>query len=179
MGKTLSDNVSQGLRSAAQALGAITAMAYISPKLTVVMLAVVPPVTLGAWTYGRYVRVRSLRGVGRGLCRNAPHALRGGPPPTLSQGLSKEVQDLLGRATELADERLANVRTVRWFGAEAREEAAYAERVDFAYNGAVRRALANAIFFGSVDFGVKMSMLGVLYVGGHMVQDGAMTVGEV
>lgn len=69
MGKTLSDNVSQGLRSAAQALGAITAMAYISPKLTVVMLAVVPPVSLGAWTYGRYVRVRGLRGPRGGVGR--------------------------------------------------------------------------------------------------------------
>lgn len=37
-------------------LTSVAAMVYISAKLTMVMLAVVPPVSIGAVIYGRYLR---------------------------------------------------------------------------------------------------------------------------
>ncbi len=52
----VSVNVSMGLRHGAMAIGGIGLLFYISPILTALMLAVVPPVALGAVVYGRRVR---------------------------------------------------------------------------------------------------------------------------
>ncbi|CAI5739467.1 unnamed protein product [Peronospora farinosa] len=127
IGKVLSDNVAGGLRSSGQALGSITMIFITCPQLAVIMLSVVPPIALGAVSYGRYVKK-----------------------------LTAEVQTQLSEATEVAEEKLSNIRVL-----------------------ARKRSLASATFFGGVDFGVKLSMLGVLGYGGQMVVDGLLTSGEL
>lgn len=150
IGKVLSDNVSQGLRSAGQALASVTMLFITCPKLGMVMLATVPPLALGAVSYGRYVKT-----------------------------LTTTVQKQLSEATEIAEEKLANVRVVRWFAKEDDEIQMHSAKVDEVLDLARKRSMASALFFGSVDFSVKMSMLGVLGYGGSMVLDGTLTSGEL
>ncbi|CAI5717206.1 unnamed protein product [Hyaloperonospora brassicae] len=150
IGKVLSDNTASGLRSAGQALGSITMIFVTCPQLAMVMLSVVPPIALGAVSYGRYVKK-----------------------------LTKEVQTQLSEATEVAEEKLSNIRVVRWFAKEPHEVQAYGKKVDGALALARKRSLASATFFGGVDFGVKMSMVGVLGYGGQMVVEGSLTSGEL
>ncbi|KAI9916944.1 hypothetical protein PsorP6_017155 [Peronosclerospora sorghi] len=150
IGKVLSDNVASGLRSAGQALGSITMMFVTCPHLAMVMLSVVPPIALGAVSYGRYVKQ-----------------------------LTMEVQTHLSEATQVAEEKLSNIRVVRSFAKETHEIEAYRKKVDDVLALARKRSLASATFFGGVDFGVKMSMLGVLGYGGQMVTDGLLTSGDL
>ncbi|KAE9197305.1 hypothetical protein PF004_g19868 [Phytophthora fragariae] len=150
IGKVLSDNVASGLRSTGQALGSITMIFVTCPQLAMVMLSVVPPIALGAVSYGRYVKK-----------------------------LTTKVQTQLSEATEVAEEKLGNIRVVRWFAKEPHEVEAHRGKVDEVLALARKRSLASATFFGGVDFGVKMSTLGVLGYGGQMVMDGLLTSGDL
>ncbi|CEG49965.1 atp-binding cassette sub-family b member mitochondrial [Plasmopara halstedii] len=150
IGKVLSDNVASGLRSTGQAFGSITMIVVTCPKLAMIMLSVVPPIALGAMSYGRYVKK-----------------------------LTTQVQTELSTATEVAEEKLGNMRVVRWFSKEAHEVETYRKKIDQVLDLARKRSLASATFFGGVDLGVKMCMLGVLGYGGQMVTDGLLTSGEL
>lgn len=150
IGKVLSDNVSNGLRSVGQGVGSVSMLFVTCPQLALVMLAIVPPLALGGVSYGRFVKT-----------------------------LTTQVQTQLSEATEIADEKLSNIRVVRWFAKEAHEIDVHKRKVDDVLALARKRSLASAAFFGGVDFAVKMSMLGVLGYGGQMVADGALTGGEL
>lgn len=55
VGMSISQNVSDGLRSAIQAAGGVGMMLYVSPALGVIGLSIVPAVTVFAIAFGRYV----------------------------------------------------------------------------------------------------------------------------
>ncbi|MBN1203702.1 MAG: ATP-binding cassette domain-containing protein [Myxococcaceae bacterium] len=147
---TVSSNVSMVLRNVAQALGGIGLLFYTSPVLTLVMLAVVPPVAVGAVIYGRRVRK-----------------------------LSREVQDALAASNEVASESLAGVRTVRSFAAEKNEIARYHQAVEKAFGLARRRILHSSTFMAVASFAGFAAAAAVLWYGGRLVLDGSMTVGEL
>jgi len=147
---TVSVNVSMALRSAAATFGGLAFLLWTSPQLTLLMLVVVPPVAIGGMLYGRRVR-----------------------------RLSRDVQDALARATEVAEESLAGIRTVRSFTAEKTEGDRYARRVDDAFGVARRRALVAARFLGIASFAGYCAAALVLWWGGHMVVAGEMSIGEL
>jgi ABC-type multidrug transport system fused ATPase/permease subunit len=65
------------------------------------------------------------------------------------------------------------------FAKEDFETHAHAKQLSRILELARKRSIASASFFGAVDFSVKMSMLAVLGIGGTMVADGNLTVGEL
>ncbi|XP_070279764.1 mitochondrial potassium channel ATP-binding subunit isoform X2 [Myotis yumanensis] len=85
--------ISQGLRSCTQVVGCLVSLSMLSTRLTLLMLVAMP----------------SLMGVGTLM----GSALR---------KLSRQCQEQIARATGVADEALGNVRTVRAFAMEQREE---------------------------------------------------------
>jgi len=137
---TVSANVSMVLRNGIQVLGALGMMLYTSPRLTLMMLAVVPPVALGAVAYGRRVRK-----------------------------LAREVQDALAQANEVAEESLAGIRTVRSFAAEELEAQRYHGAVYQSYELARRRAQVAATFMSAATTAGYGAMALVLWYGGHLV----------
>jgi ATP-binding cassette subfamily B protein len=147
---TVSVNISMLLRNLASTIGGVVLLLTISPALTGVMLAVVPPVAVGAVVYGRRVR-----------------------------RLSKAAQDALAEAGEVAEESLSSVRTVRAFAQEPREQARYAEAVDRALSAALRRIRNVAVFSGSAAFFGGGSVAAVLWAGGRMVVQGDLTTGQL
>ncbi|KAJ0408576.1 hypothetical protein ATCC90586_009597 [Pythium insidiosum] len=150
VGKVLSDSMSEGASSLAMALGSAAMLFAISPQLGTVMVVVVPPIGVAAMAYGDYV-----------------------------ERLTERVQTRLSSATVLAEEKLANIRAVRWFVREPQEVERYREQTDSVLQLARKRSLADALFFGGVDFSIKLGTLGVLVVGGQLVLDGSMTTGEL
>lgn len=78
-------------------IGGVMILLYLAPKLTAVTLTVLPPVALGGWFYGKYVK-----------------------------RLSRKVQDALGKTAQFAEERLGNIRTVKSFVQEEPEEKRFA-----------------------------------------------------
>ncbi|KAJ1534161.1 ATP-binding cassette sub- B member 10, mitochondrial [Nowakowskiella sp. JEL0078] len=159
VGKAITQNLSDGLRSTTTAVVGLGMMLYVNPFLTVdievknligTMMAIIPPVALGAIWYGRLIRV-----------------------------LSRQTQDAFSETSKVAEERLGNLRTVRAFSQEISEISRYANRVENIYNLAKREAYASGFFFGGMGLSGNLVMLSILWYGGSMVAAGDITVGEL
>merc|ERR1719427_1419519 len=125
-------------------------MFYMSPQLAMVGLGIVPPVSVYAIYMGRKVRA-----------------------------VSKELQDSLAASTELAEEKISNIRTVRVFAMEKREIAAYQQRVQAFLATAAREALVNAQFYGLTGLTGNMIIITTLYYGGTLVTQGDLSDGNL
>ena len=146
----LSSQISMTFRHVITALGGLVLLFFTSPRLTVVMLLVVPPVAIGAVAYGRKVRA-----------------------------LARRYQDALAEASHVAEESLSAIRTVRAFVAEDAERARYGRAVADSYGAARKRAFAGSTFMGAAAAGGYASMAAVLGYGGRLVARGEMTAGAL
>uniref|UniRef100_A0A3B3ZCF8 ATP-binding cassette sub-family B member 10, mitochondrial n=2 Tax=Periophthalmus magnuspinnatus TaxID=409849 RepID=A0A3B3ZCF8_9GOBI len=150
VGRSITDNMSDGLRAVAQAAAGVSMMFYVSPSLASFVLLIVPPVAVLAVIYGRYLR-----------------------------SISKKTQDALAQATQLAEERIGNIRTVRAFGKELSEVVTYSQRTDSVLSLAKKEAMLRAGFFGVTGLSGNIMILSVLYKGGLLMASQHMTVGEL
>ncbi|WP_163990592.1 ABC transporter ATP-binding protein [Pyxidicoccus caerfyrddinensis] len=147
---TVTANISMALRYTMQALGGVALLFYTSARLTGVMLAVIPAVIAGAVLYGRRVRV-----------------------------ISREVQDALAASSEVAEEDLSGIRTVRSFAAERNEVERYGVAVDRSFTLAKERTRQSSIFMGAVSIAGYGAIAAVLWYGGRLVVQGHLSVGAL
>jgi ABC-type multidrug transport system fused ATPase/permease subunit len=147
---TVSVNISQGLRSIVAVLGGVGLLFWTSVKLTFVMLLVVPPVALLAVHYGRRVR-----------------------------NLSKASQQALADATDVAQESLSSIRTVRAFTAERKEAKRFAEAVARSLDLAFSRTRFAAMFFGVSSIAAYVAGALVFWFGGRLVMQRELTPGAL
>ncbi|KAI8967937.1 P-loop containing nucleoside triphosphate hydrolase protein [Mycotypha africana] len=150
VGKSLTNNVSDGLRALATATAGSSMMLIVSPKLTGIMMLIVPPVALFAIVYGRYVKT-----------------------------LSRKTQTALSEITKVAEERISSIRTVQAFAKEEAEQERYKLRVQDVFKLAKKEALASGIFFGGAGLTGNLAVLAVLWYGGKMVMQNVITIGEL
>jgi ABC transporter fused permease/ATP-binding protein len=141
-------NISMLLRYAVQIIGCIGILFYTSWKLCLVMLSLVPPLVLGAVMYGMYVR-----------------------------SLSKAVQDALAKSSDVAEESLSNIRTVRSFGKESQHRETYASAIDESYRLAKKLAFANGIFGTVMIVAGNLAVVLVIWYGSNLVMRKELTVG--
>ncbi|KAI0276183.1 P-loop containing nucleoside triphosphate hydrolase protein [Russula aff. rugulosa BPL654] len=150
VGESVTQNLSDGLRAVVMSFAGLGAMLYISSHLTFLMLAIVPPISLGAVFYGRYLK-----------------------------RLSNKTQEALGDMTKVAQEALAALRTVQVFNAAPHEEKKFSERVERVLTLARREAIASGIFYGSTGWSGNVALLTLLGYGGTLVSNGQISVGEL
>ncbi|XP_042624846.1 ATP-binding cassette sub-family B member 10, mitochondrial-like [Cyprinus carpio] len=150
VGRCLTDNLSDGLRSLAQAGAGVGMMLYVSPSLAAFVLMVVPPIACLAVIFGKFLR-----------------------------SISRRTQDALAEATQLAEERISNIRTVRAFGKELTEVQKYSEKVDYIFELAKKEAVLSAGFYGVTGLSGNVIILSVLYKGGLLMASEAMTIGQL
>ncbi|BES92880.1 ATP-Hypothetical protein cassette subfamily B [Nesidiocoris tenuis] len=143
-------NISDGLRSLIMIGTGVSMMVYLSPILALVSLCVVPPVMIIAVFYGRYIR-----------------------------RMTTKTQDALADATQVAEERIGNIRTVKTFNKEEAEIKKYQEKMATVLDLASRQSLAMGLFYGMTGFSGNAIALIVLYTGGVMVSDNSLTVGSL
>jgi ATP-binding cassette subfamily B (MDR/TAP) protein 10 len=148
--KAATENLAQGVKRLLEGAGGLAILMWITPELTSVLALVLPPIALGGWAYGRYVK-----------------------------RLSRALQDRLGEATQFAEERLANVRTVRLFTQEPADADAYRLRTDAVRGLARRVGAAGGAFYASLSLTTNFALLGVMAYGGSLVTSGSMTVGDL
>lgn len=146
----VSVNISEALRAVTMVAAGIALLAWTSPGLTLLMLAVVPPVAIGAVVWGRSIR-----------------------------RLARRSQDALADAGEVAAESLGGIRTVRAFAAEQGESRRYAAAVERSFDLAKQRIRLSGLFFGASSLAGFGAAVAVLWYGGRLVLDKAMTVGEL
>jgi putative ABC transport system ATP-binding protein len=150
VGKSITQNLSDGLRALVSGAAGFGLMAYVSLKLTGILALLLPPVALGAFFYGRAIR-----------------------------NLSRKIQKNLGTLTKIAEERLGNVRTSQAFAGEILEVHRYNTQVRKIFDLGLKESFISATFFSSTGFMGNMTILSLLYVGGGMVSNGTISIGEL
>ncbi|XP_053322035.1 mitochondrial potassium channel ATP-binding subunit [Spea bombifrons] len=142
--------ISHGLRNLAQTFGCFVSLYYISPKLTG-MLIVVMPVLVGAGAL-----------IGSFLRR-----------------LSRRAQEQVARATGMADEALGNVRTVRAFSMERREVELYSAEVDRSCRMNEVLGVGIALFQGLSNIALNCIVLGTIFAGGSLMAGNELSPGDL
>lgn len=150
VGESITNNLSDGLRATVTAAVGLGLMVYLSPKLTLVMLSVVPPIALGSFIYGRYLRK-----------------------------LSNATQEALGKMSNVANESLSALRSVQAFNAREWEERKFADKVNDVLELGRKEARASAVFFGSTGWAGNLTILTLLGYGGTLVSRGEISVGDL
>lgn len=150
VGKSITQNLSDGLRSLVSGGAGLVAMAWVSIDLAGILCVIFPPVAISAFIYGRMIR-----------------------------NLTRKIQRNLGSLTKIAEERLGNVRTSQAFNAEIQEVGRYNQQIKKLFALGKKEALLSATFFSSSGFMGNMTILALLYSGGSMVKSGIISTGEL
>jgi ATP-binding cassette subfamily B protein len=146
----ISASLSQALRNVLLLIGGLVLLLVTNPKLTGLVLIVVPLVIVPIVTIGRRVR-----------------------------HLSRAAQDRIGALGSHGEETLNAVRTVQAFAQEARERRRFGALADAAFAAAAHHALARAALAGAVITLVFGAIVVVLWIGGLDVVAGRITGGEL
>lgn len=146
----LSTWISEFSRQILFVIGGLVMLTLTHPQLTTTTLAVVPIVVGAVFLFGRKLRKASTG-----------------------------VQDRVAEAMAHADEAFSQIRTVQSFHREAEETRRYSAQLDGVVDAAVARAMIRAIFFGVVGFIAFGGVVVVLWEGGKLVLDGALTPGAL
>lgn len=144
--QALAQVVNQGITL----LGGLVLLFVLEPRLTLVMLAVVPPVVVAGAVFGR------------GLRR-----------------VSAEFQDRLAAASAAAEEAIGGMRVVKAFGAEDAERRRYAAGIDAAFEAALRRVRLRALFVPAVLLCAFAGLGVVLWYGGRLALAGQLSSGDL
>jgi ATP-binding cassette subfamily B protein len=150
IGRVIGDEAADALRFAIFAVCGSALLFYLSPWLTMIVMAAVPPIVFASSYYGR--RVKRLAG---------------------------EMQQAYAASGATAEESIAGIRTVHAFAQAPAEGRRYMARIDAALQIAQRKILATGILSGlSFTFGEGAALIG-LWAGGSLIARGAMSSGEL
>lgn len=142
--------ISMALRNALQLFGGLALLFVENARLTLVMLAVVPPLAVGVVAIGRKIRQRS-----------------------------RAVQDRLAEASARVQEAVGAIETVQAFGREEDEARRYAGGVEAAFEAARRLAIWRGAFMASATFAGFAAIALIVWVGGRAVAAGEMSGGDL
>ncbi|HEV8322845.1 MAG TPA: ABC transporter transmembrane domain-containing protein [Myxococcota bacterium] len=142
--------LSMALRNGVTLLGGMGLLFFENWRLTLMMLAVVPPLTVGAVVFGRRIRV-----------------------------MSKKVQDRLAEASAQVQESIGAIQTVQAFVREEREAATYRRGVDSVFGEALHLARWRASFFSSASLGGYLAIAAIVWLGGRAVVRGELSAGDL
>jgi len=143
-------SVSIALRNALLLVGGLALLLVTSPKLTGLVLLIVPAVIVPIVVLGR--RLRSL---------------------------SRANQDWIAASSGSASEALLAAQTVQAFTHEARSASAFDAVTERSFDVALTRIATRAVMTVIVIFLVFAGIVGVLWVGAMDVRAGTMTIGEL
>ena len=143
-------SASMALRNVLLVLGGLAMLAITSPRLTLLVLVVVPLVLIPILVFGRQVR-----------------------------RLSRESLDRLADVSAYVNESIANIRTVQAFGHEEIDRSRFAGRVEDTFATSVRRIRARALLTAIVILLVFGAIGVILWIGGRDVIDGRLSAGDL
>ncbi|OTB05263.1 hypothetical protein M426DRAFT_320078 [Hypoxylon sp. CI-4A] len=150
VGKSITQNVSDGLRSIVNSVSGLALMAWISPSLTAIILVAAPFIGSASFVYSRIIR-----------------------------RLSRKTQQNLGTLTKIAEERLGNVKTSQAFVGEAQEVHRYNKQVRKVFELGKKQSIYDAAYFSGTSWMGNMTIIALLWFGGNLVRDGIMTTGDL
>lgn len=148
--KSVTNNMSDGVRSIISGVVGLGMMSYVSLKLATFMMLVAPPVAIIAVIYGKKLR-----------------------------HISRELQTAVGGLTKVSEERLGNIRTAQSFGGEIQEVRLYNSKIRAVFEIGKKDAMANGMFHGFFSLSGNMTILALLVMGSQMVSTGQLSLGDL
>ncbi len=147
---TFSITIAQFIRQFILFIGGIGFIFYKTPRLSLIMLATIPVVVLGAMVFGRFIRK-----------------------------IAKERQDKLASSNVIVDESLQSVHVVKAFTSEWLELKRYKQAIESVVNVSMRLAVWRGLFLVFVIFIMFGAIFFIIWMGAQMVQSGKMEVGDL
>ncbi|MGQ9864124.1 MAG: ABC transporter ATP-binding protein [Bacteroidia bacterium] len=142
--------LSELLRSIVNLLVGVGLLFFLSAKLTLVMLSVIPPVSLAVYLVGKYIRRRS-----------------------------RQVQDALAEASAVAEESLTHMVQVKSYTRESLMYQKYQQALQVALRNALRVGWLRGGFATFIILALFGGIVLVMWVGVQEVQRGEMTFGKL
>ncbi|RVE46215.1 hypothetical protein evm_009105 [Chilo suppressalis] len=142
--------ISGGLRAITQVVGSAVSLLVISPHLTGLTMVCIPSVVIGATFIGSLLRK-----------------------------LSREAQSQIEKATLVAEEAIANMRTVRAFAGEQNEARMFADECEAAAELSMELGLGVGLFQAGTNLFLNGMVLSTMFLGGHLMSTGQMSAGDV
>ncbi|XP_070200308.1 mitochondrial potassium channel ATP-binding subunit-like [Littorina saxatilis] len=142
--------ISQGLKATTQTIGCVTSLLLISPKLSSVMLLIIPLVIAGGTILGSMLRK-----------------------------FSREAQDQVARSTAVADEAIGNIRTVRAFAMEDKETELYSQELVMSSHLNIKLGVGIGAFQGLANMFLNGIVLGSMFAGGMLISLGELSAGDL
>ncbi len=146
----IGSSVSVALRNVLMFFGGMTLMLFTSPKLTGLVLLIVPAVVIPIMVLGRRLRK-----------------------------LSRENQDWIAESSGNASEALSAVQTVQAYTHETRSRARFGDVTEKSFRSAEQRIWTRSVMTAIVIFLVFTGVVGVLWIGAWDVRAGGMSAGTL
>jgi subfamily B ATP-binding cassette protein MsbA len=147
---SLTNRIPSGISAVLRFVGTLIILLVLQTKLTLVALIVVPPVVLLAVYFGRKL-----------------------------ERLSQQERDATAAAGARAEETLSGIRTVQAFQREGEEVRRYFGKLRSLLGVQIRNAHVEGAFSGTVQFAAYSAFAVVMWYGGRLMLDGALTPGEL
>lgn len=148
--ETLTTTIAEFLRQILVITIGIALLTYLSPKLTLLMLALVPVVIIIAIIFGKKIK-----------------------------GLSKEAQDKIADSNVIVEETLQGIATVKAFVNETFEYVRYKKKTDDVIAISLKAAIWRGAFASFIIFCLFGSIVAVIWYGVILVQSGEIEIGEL
>jgi ABC transporter fused permease/ATP-binding protein len=142
--------LSMALRNAIQMIGAMVMLFVIDVPLTLLMLAIVPPITLTTIYFGRRIRK-----------------------------MTRAVQDELARVSGQVQESIGAIATVQSFVREAYEARRYRAGVEGAFGKTLALVRWRSWFFSTAMTAGYIGIAAVIWLGGRALIHGELTAGQL
>jgi ABC-type multidrug transport system fused ATPase/permease subunit len=149
--ETFTDTIAQFIRQVIIIIGGVTILSFISPDLTLFMLAIVPVVAVIARFFGTYIR-----------------------------RMSKQAQTAVADSNTIVEETLQAITNVKSFANEAYEMLRYKRKTDEVIEISLRGARWRGLFISFIFMAMFGSVVGVIWYGVYLVNIGeGITVGDL
>ena len=146
--ETFSTTIAEIIRQMITIPVALFFLIFISFRLTVFMIAVIPVVALIGIFFGKYIKK-----------------------------LSKHAQDDIATANGVLDETLHGIASVKAYANEFFEIARYKKNIDSSVHTSIKNAKWRGAFIALIMFAAGSAIVSIIWYGLHMVQMGEITIG--
>jgi ABC-type multidrug transport system fused ATPase/permease subunit len=149
--ETFTTTLAQFIRQIITIVGGIGLLLFISPRLTLFMLLLVPLAAFLAWIFGTYIR-----------------------------GLSKKTQQKIAESNTIVEETLQAISNVKAFANEAFEIFRFKKKTDEVVKVALKGARWRGLFISFITFALFGSITAVIWYGVYLVNQGeGLTSGDL
>lgn len=148
--KSITQNMSDGIKHTIVLSSSLTMMFLLSYKLSLILLAFVPPLVFISYIYG-----------------------------LKAKSISRNLQQATGALTKVSEQQLNSIKTIQSFTAEVKELHNYNDKIRNVWKVSFKDAATHALFIASTNTLSHITFLLTLGLGTRDVLNGVMTIGDL